>query len=144
MIGDSGVGKSCLVTRFTKDCFSPDHFNTVGVDFRLQKIAIDGKEVNLQIWDSAGYGRFRIMTSSYYKGANGIIMVYDITNKDSFDHLSNWLKEVHLYAPETAKIVLVGSKCDLVSDRRVPSHIAQTFSQICGRSYNCSLSLLSQ
>lgn len=130
VIGDSGVGKSCLVTRFTKNCFSPDHFNTIGVDFRLQKIEIDGREINLQIWDSAGYERFRIMTSSYYKGAHGIIMAYDVTNKESFDHLNTWLKEVQLYAPDTAKIVVVGNKCDLISERSVSFHMAENFSQV--------------
>ena len=129
VIGDSGVGKSCLVTRFTRNFYSPDHVNTIGVDFRIQKIEIDGNEVTLQIWDSAGYERFRIMTSSYYRGAHGIIMVYDITNKDSFDHLNNWYKEIQLYAPETAKIVVVGNKCDLISDRSVSPHLAESFSR---------------
>lgn len=127
VIGDSGVGKSCLVTRFTKNSFAPDSFNTIGVDFRLQKIAIDGREVILQIWDSAGYERFRIMTSSFYKGAHGVIMVYDVTNNESLDHLKKWLKEVQLYAPETVKTVVVGNKCDLISEHRVSPYVGQSF-----------------
>jgi len=87
LIGDSGVGKSCLLLRFADDNFTDSYISTIGVDFRFRTITIDKKTVKLQIWDTAGQERFRTITSAYYRGADGIIMVYDVTSSESFDHV---------------------------------------------------------
>lgn len=96
LIGDSGVGKSCLLLRFADDNFTDSYISTIGVDFRFRTITIDDKIVKLQIWDTAGQERFRTITSAYYRGADGIIMVYDVTSSESFDHVEEWLSEVLL------------------------------------------------
>jgi len=92
IIGNSAVGKSSLLMRFTDDNFNESHLATIGVDFKFRILDVDGKVVKLQIWDTAGQERFRTITSAYYKGADAVIMVYDITNKTSFDEIENfWL-----------------------------------------------------
>lgn len=112
LIGDSGVGKSCLLLRFADDAFTESFISTIGVDFRFKTVKIQDKTVKLQIWDTAGQERFRTITSAYYRGADGIIMVYDVTNRESFEHVREWLREVERYAsPETCKL-LIGNKSD--------------------------------
>eukprot|EP01083_Nonionella_stella_P172877 594594_1 len=98
MVGDSGVGKSSLLKRFANRDFTGDYISTIGVDFEIKTLEIDGKTVKLQIWDTAGQERFRTITSSYYRGAHGIIIVYDITDKESFDNVRQWLFEIDRYA----------------------------------------------
>jgi len=100
--------------------FSSNLMNSIGVDFKLKNINMDGKKVKLQIWDTAGQERFRTITTSYYKGAQAIIIVYDVTDKDSFDHLKNWLADIDKFAKEGVTKILVGNKCDL-EQRRVIS-----------------------
>ena len=112
LIGDSGVGKSCLLLRFADDAFTESYISTIGVDFRFRTVKIDRKTVKLQIWDTAGQERFRTITSAYYRGADGIIMVYDVTSSESFDHVSDWLSEVNRYASEGTCKLLVGNKSD--------------------------------
>jgi len=120
LIGDSSVGKSCLLLRFADNSFTESYISTIGVDFRFRTVKIEDKTVKLQIWDTAGQERFRTITSAYYRGADGIIMVYDITRRDSFDHVQDWLNEVNRYAKrETCKKLLIGNKCDSVGDRLV-------------------------
>ncbi len=94
IIGDSGVGKSSLVLRFADNTFTDNYISTIGVDFRFRTVKVDDKVVKLQIWDTAGQERFRTITSAYYRGADGIIMTYDITSKASFMHVNDWLSEV--------------------------------------------------
>merc|ERR1712157_499578 len=125
LIGDSGVGKSCLLLRFADDSFTDSYISTIGVDFRFRTVNIDMKTVKLQIWDTAGQERFRTITSAYYRGAHGIIMVYDVTNSESFEHVEEWLSEVNRHASETTKKLLVGNKCDLESERAVQKEDAQ-------------------
>mmetsp|Transcript_23088 Transcript_23088/g.47871 ORF Transcript_23088/g.47871 Transcript_23088/m.47871 type:complete len:200 (+) Transcript_23088:18-617(+) len=112
LIGDSGVGKSCLLLRFADDAFTESYISTIGVDFRFRTVKISGKTVKLQIWDTAGQERFRTITSAYYRGADGIIMVYDVTSTESFDHVGDWLNEVNRYASEGTCKLLVGNKND--------------------------------
>jgi Ras-related protein Rab-1A len=119
LIGDSGVGKSCLLLRFTDDSYTDSYISTIGVDFKIRTHEIDGKKVKLQIWDTAGQERFRTITTSYYRGAHGIIVVYDITDRDSFDNIKEWLKEIEKYAHENVNILLVGNKVDKEIKRQV-------------------------
>ena len=113
IIGDSGVGKSSLLLRFADDQFPESYISTIGVDFRFRTIAIDSKVVKLQIWDTAGQERFRTITSAYYRGADGIIIVYDVTNPESFDHVEEWLSEINEFATQNTSKLLVGNKADL-------------------------------
>jgi len=116
IIGDSGVGKSSLLLRFTEDKFDPDQSATIGVDFKVKGLTIDDNTVKLAIWDTAGQERFRTLTPSYYRGGQGVIFVYDCTRKDSFDHLTTWLNEVDTYSTKQGVVkMLVGNKIDMES-----------------------------
>jgi len=119
LIGNSGVGKSCMLMRYAENTFTTNFFNTIGVDFKIKTIEYDNKVVKLQIWDTAGQDRFRTITSSYYRGAHGIIVVYDVTDKDSFDNVKQWMNEIEKYAQENVCRLLVGNKCDLTAERKV-------------------------
>merc|ERR1712184_163282 len=119
LIGDSGVGKSCLLLRFADDTYTDSYISTIGVDFKIRTVDLDTKTIKLQIWDTAGQERFRTITSSYYRGAHGIIIVYDITDVESFNNVRQWLFEIDRFASENVNKLLVGNKCDLVSKRIV-------------------------
>ncbi|KAI9522386.1 Ras- protein Rab-1A [Dissostichus eleginoides] len=125
LIGDSGVGKSCLLLRFADDTYTESYISTIGVDFKIRTIDMDGKTVKLQIWDTAGQERFRTITSSYYRGAHGIIIVYDVTEQESFNNVKQWLDEIDRYACENVSRLLVGNKSDLVSKKVVELSTAQ-------------------
>ncbi|TDH67981.1 hypothetical protein CCR75_003467 [Bremia lactucae] len=127
LIGDSGVGKSCLLLRFADDAFTESYITTIGVDFRFRTVKIDNKTVKLQIWDTAGQERFRTITSAYYRGADGIIMVYDVTSQESFDHVNDWLTEVNRYASDGTCKLLVGNKSDVKDNKAVPYETAKVF-----------------
>ena len=96
MLGDSAVGKSALIDRYTNNSFSSAYISTVGVDFRVKNIVVDDKRIKLQIWDTAGQERFRSISKSYYKSANGILLVYDVTDRSSFDSIRNWIKQIQM------------------------------------------------
>ena len=114
------------------DAFTESYISTIGVDFRFRTVKVDKKTVKLQIWDTAGQERFRTITSAYYRGADGIIMVYDVTSTESFDHVNDWLKEVNRYAaPGTVKL-LVGNKSDRTADRAVTEEQAKEFADELG------------
>jgi Ras-related protein Rab-1A len=132
LIGDSGVGKSCLLLRFADDSFTDSYISTIGVDFRFRTVSINGKTVKLQIWDTAGQERFRTITSAYYRGAHGIIMVYDVTSEESFEHVEEWLSEVNRHASESTIKLLVGNKADLLDKKTVPTEKAQRFAENLG------------
>jgi len=127
LIGDSGVGKSCLLLRFADDTYTESYISTIGVDFKIRTVELDGKTIKLQIWDTAGQERFRTITSSYYRGAHGIIIVYDITDVESFNNVRQWLFEIDRFASEHVNKLLVGNKCDLVNKRVVTTETASEF-----------------
>ena len=113
LIGNSGVGKSSLLLRFADDVFNDNFMPTIGVDFKIRTVDVDQKTIKLQIWDTAGQERFKTITSSYYKGAHGIIVTYDITDRESFSKVSEWMREVDKHAQENISRILVGNKKDL-------------------------------
>lgn len=119
LIGDSGVGKSCILIRFTEDTYSEAYISTIGVDFKIKTIESGGKIIKLQIWDTAGQERFRTITSSYYRGAHGILIVFDLTDLESFENIQQWLHEINRYAYNNVCKILVGNKSDLTHKRMV-------------------------
>jgi len=127
LIGDSGVGKSCLLLRFADHTYTESYISTIGVDFKIRTIDLDGKTIKLQIWDTAGQERFRTITSSYYRGAHGIIVVYDVTDPESYNNVKQWLNEIDRYASENVCKLLVGNKCDLMSKKSVDYDTAKEF-----------------
>jgi len=135
LIGDSGVGKSCLLLRFADDSWTDSHISTIGVDFKIKTLNVDGKVIKLQIWDTAGQERFRTITSSYYRGAQGIILVFDCTDHESFNNVKQWLGEIDRYACENVNKLLVGNKIDLVSGRVVDKEAAEEFARSMGIEY---------
>merc|ERR1711904_142698 len=132
LIGDSGVGKSCLLLRFADDTYTESYISTIGVDFKIRTIELEGKVIKLQIWDTAGQERFRTITSSYYRGAHGIIVVYDVTDQVSFNNVRQWLQEIDRYACENVNKLLVGNKCDLQDKRAVAQAEAKAFAEELG------------
>ncbi|XP_061167333.1 ras-related protein Rab-26-like isoform X5 [Saccostrea echinata] len=118
LIGDSGVGKTCLLVRFKDGAFLSGSFiSTVGIDFRNKVVDVDGTKVKLQIWDTAGQERFRSITRAYYRDANALLLLYDVSNKASFDNIRAWLGEINEYAQEDVVIMLLGNKADMTTER---------------------------
>ncbi|XP_051522443.1 ras-related protein Rab-18-B-like isoform X2 [Myxocyprinus asiaticus] len=113
IIGESGVGKSSLLLRFTADQFNPDIGATIGVDFKVKTLTVEGNKAKLAIWDTAGQERFRTLTPSYYRGAQGVILVYDVTRRETFAKLDHWLNELETYCTRNDLVkMLVGNKID--------------------------------
>ncbi|RZC64439.1 hypothetical protein C5167_008128 [Papaver somniferum] len=129
LIGDSAVGKSQILSRFARNEFSLDSKATIGVEFQTRTLVIQHKSVKAQIWDTAGQERYRAVTSAYYRGAVGAMLVYDITKRQSFDHIPRWLEELRGHADKNIVIILIGNKCDLESQRAVPTEDAKEFAQ---------------
>lgn len=119
LIGDSSVGKTNIFTKYLNDEFDPDSKATVGVEFGTKNFKIEEKIIKVQIWDTAGQERYRSITNAYYKGAKGCLLVYDITNKTSFENIDRWLSELKNNSEENISIILVGNKSDLESNRVV-------------------------
>lgn len=129
IIGDEAVGKTCLLLQFTDKRYRTTHQVTVGVEFGSKTVDVGGKLVKLQCWDTAGQDRFRSIVRSYYRGAAGALLVYDITRRDSFDHVSQWIAEARQNADPDLVITLVGNKCDKASERQVSFEEGQHFAQ---------------
>lgn len=127
IIGDTGVGKSCLLLQFTDKRFQPVHDLTIGVEFGARMVTIDNKHIKLQIWDTAGQESFRSITRSYYRGAAGALLVYDITRRDTFKHLSRWLDEARQHSQSNMVIMLIGNKNDLEHRRAVSFEEGKAF-----------------
>jgi len=127
LIGDSGVGKSNLLSRFTRNEFNLDSKSTIGVEFATRSITVDGKIVKAQIWDTAGQERYRAITSAYYRGAVGALLVYDISKHATYVNVMRWLKELRDHADSNIVIMLVGNKSDLKHLRAVPTEEAKSF-----------------
>ncbi|XP_040393387.1 ras-related protein Rab-8A isoform X1 [Cygnus olor] len=119
LIGDSGVGKTCALFRFSEDAFNATFISTIGIDFKIRTIELDGKRIKLQIWDTAGQERFRTITTAYYRGAMGIMLVYDITNEKSFENIRNWVRNIEEHASPDVEKMILGNKCDANDKRQV-------------------------
>ncbi|VAI17177.1 ras-related protein RGP1 [Triticum urartu] len=129
LIGDSAVGKSQLLARFARNEFSLDSKATIGVEFQTKTLQIDNRTVKAQIWDTAGQERYRAVTSAYYRGAVGAMLVYDMTKRQSFDHMARWLEELRSHADKNIVIMLIGNKSDLGTLRAVPTEDAKEFAE---------------
>jgi len=120
LVGDSGVGKSCLLQRFSDGTFTHSFMPTIGIDFKVRTVPIEGKEIKLQLWDTAGQERFRTITAAYYRGGHGVVLVYDVTDQNSFSHIKIWMKGIEQHASQGVNKILVGNKADM-DDKRVVS-----------------------
>lgn len=129
LVGDSGVGKSCLLLRFVEDKFNPSFITTIGIDFKIRTIESKGKKVKLQVWDTAGQERFRTITTAYYRGAMGIVLIYDVTDARTFENVENWFQTVTQHANDDAQIFLVGNKLDDEENRQVSREQGQQLAQ---------------
>mmetsp|Transcript_81951 Transcript_81951/g.120109 ORF Transcript_81951/g.120109 Transcript_81951/m.120109 type:complete len:219 (+) Transcript_81951:315-971(+) len=129
LIGDSGVGKSNLLSRFTRNEFNLESKSTIGVEFATRSINVDGKTIKAQIWDTAGQERYRAITSAYYRGAVGALLVYDIAKHVTFENVDRWLKELRDHADHNIVIMLVGNKSDLRHLRAVPTDDAKGYAE---------------
>lgn len=135
LIGDSGVGKSSLLSRFTRNEFNLESKSTIGVEFATRSIEVDGKTIKAQIWDTAGQERYRAITSAYYRGAVGALLVYDIAKHLSYENVERWLRELRDHADQNILIMLVGNKSDLRHLRSIPTEEAKAFAEKNGLSF---------
>ena len=120
ILGDSSVGKTCFLTRYADNTFQEVHMSTIGIDYKLKNVKMeDGKIVKLQIWDTAGQDRFRSITKNYYKGANGIVVIFSVTDKKTFGNVKNWIHQIKAEVDEKVTIILVGNKIDDEENREV-------------------------
>lgn len=135
LIGDAEVGKSSILLRFADQNFFSSYFPTIGIDFKIKTIEQDGKFIKLLIWDAAGQERYRTITSSYYTNSSGFLYVFDLTNKQSFDHIRMWYDESIKYRTDLAQAILVGTKLDLAEERQVSYQEAMLIAEDLGISY---------
>mmetsp|Transcript_19489 Transcript_19489/g.33466 ORF Transcript_19489/g.33466 Transcript_19489/m.33466 type:complete len:209 (-) Transcript_19489:341-967(-) len=135
LIGDSGVGKTNLLLRFTEDKFVLDSKTTIGVEYGSRSLNVNDRAIKAQIWDTSGQERFRAITKAYYRGAHGVLIVYDVTKRESFDHVQHWLDEVKQHAPADTSIILVGNKKDRKFAAAVPVAEAQRLAESEGMSF---------
>ncbi|PWN51724.1 putative SEC4-like Rab/GTPase [Violaceomyces palustris] len=135
LIGDSGVGKSCLLLRFCDDAWTPSFITTIGIDFKIRTIELDGKRIKLQIWDTAGQERFRTITTAYYRGAMGILLVFDVTDEKSFQNIRTWHSNIEQHASEGVSKILVGNKSDWEEKRVVTAEQGEALAAELGIPY---------
>lgn len=136
IIGDGGTGKSCMMHRFADDDYIEDTSSTIGIDFRFKTMEIYGKNVRIQIWDTAGQEVYRSITNTYLRGSHGIILCYDITNIKTFYNVDNWIADINKVVDdedmENTERIIVGTKCDMESDRQVADDIAERYANVLG------------
>ncbi|XP_036006998.1 ras-related protein Rab-15-like isoform X1 [Fundulus heteroclitus] len=135
LLGDSGVGKTCMLRRFAEGEFDPSHISTIGVDFKMKTVQIDGLRVRVQIWDTAGQERYQTITKQYYRRAQGIVFVYDITDLPSFKHIAKWAGDVDEFAPEDVQTILVGNKADEELRRQVTTDQGKKLAETYGMEF---------
>ena len=133
LLGDTNVGKTCFLFKYTDNTFHENHIATIGLDYRVKKIKLkNGKEISLQIWDTAGQDRFRAITKNYYKGAHGIVLIYDITNNQTFENVSKWVNQIHEEVSLNVVIFLAGNKIDLEEKREISYEIGEKLAKELG------------
>ncbi|KAK5612970.1 Ras- protein Rab-3A [Crenichthys baileyi] len=132
IIGNSSVGKTSFLFRYADDSFTPAFVSTVGIDFKVKTIYRNDKRIKLQIWDTAGQERYRTITTAYYRGAMGFILMYDITNEESFNAVQDWSTQIKTYSWDNAQVLLVGNKCDMEDERVVASERGRQLSEQLG------------
>ena len=130
LLGDSSVGKTCFLMRYTDNTFQDIHMSTIGLDYKLKNVQLeDGKMVKIQVWDTAGQDRFRSITKNYYKGAHGIILIYDVTENKSFENLKNWMNQIKEEVSNRVTIVLVGNKIDDEENRKITTEQGESMAK---------------
>eukprot|EP00300_Choanocystis_sp_HF-7_P041377 c8088_g1_i2.p1 GENE.c8088_g1_i2~~c8088_g1_i2.p1 ORF type:complete len:197 (+),score=30.40 c8088_g1_i2:69-659(+) len=129
-VGDSGVGKSSLIKRFIDDTYIPNMTTTIGVDFAIKSLDISGKSCKLQIWDTGGQEKFRAVTTSFYRGANGVVVCFDPTSPQSFESLPLWFRDIRQFSPDRVPVILVATKCDL--EPKVSQETSREFARLMG------------
>ncbi|KAL5008544.1 hypothetical protein ScPMuIL_014125 [Solemya velum] len=127
LVGDTGVGKTCLLCRYVTDEFVESHISTIGIDFKMKMLEVDGKKIKIQIWDTAGQERFEAITKQFFRRAQGIMLVYDICNRRSYEQLPRWLNQIQEMASENTVVMMIGNKTDKQYMRQVPYLEAQEF-----------------
>ena len=133
LLGDSSVGKTCFLMRYTDNTYQEIHMSTIGIDNKFKDVELeDGKKVKIQIWDTAGQDRFRSITRNYYKGANGIVLIFDVTNKKSYENVKNWVKQIKEEVSSRVTIILVANKIDDVNHRIVTKEEGEKIANECG------------
>ena len=135
VIGSSGVGKTAILKRLVDDVFTTESQSTIGVEFLATTIEVEGQQVKLQIWDTAGQERFRSIAKAYFRSAIGVILVFDLTDRKSFDDLNQWLNDIHALCDPNAVVTLIGNKLDLGDQRSITSSEAESFAQLHQLSY---------
>ena len=133
LLGDSSLGKTCFLMRYTDNTYQEIHMSTIGIDNKFKDVELeDGKKVKIQIWDTAGQDRFRSITRNYYKGANGIVLIFDVTNKKSYENVKNWVKQIKEEVSSRVTIILVANKIDDVNHRIVTKEEGEKIANECG------------
>ena len=129
IVGDTSVGKTNLLSRFINNTFNENSRNTIGVDFSVMDMNINNKKVKVQFWDTAGQEKYRSIGSAYYKNAQGVIVTYDITRKNSFDHINEWMTEIAEQGEPDSEVLLIGNKIDLEEHRQIKKEDAENFAK---------------
>ncbi|XP_039610389.1 ras-related protein Rab-10-like [Polypterus senegalus] len=132
LVGDSLVGKTCILQRYIDNTFDHSYMSTIGIDFKVKTLHLNGRFVKLQIWDTAGQERFHSISTRYFRGAHGLLIIYDITNALSFDNVTGWMKDVNANAGENVDRVILANKCDLEETRVVSKERGEKLAWECG------------
>ena len=134
VLGDSSVGKSSILTKYCKNEFMSKYITTIGIDFQIKYLNINNKRIKLQIWDTAGQERYRVVTKNYFNTSNGFVIIYDITSRESFNNINNWMEQIESMVGDRVKCMIFGNKNDLVSERKVQKEEGEELA----KRYNCS------